>query len=104
VPEAVTEGDPRWEKLASYGVMQAKWLGEHRLMLTPVAPAKVRSHTPLYGEQPCCASCDHARDLHCTCVESALYGQRVDPTGRCPEFQGQGGDDLDFADAPLTDQ
>jgi Cft2 family RNA processing exonuclease len=103
VPEAVTEGDPRWEKLANYGLMQAKWVGDHRLMLTPLSPAKGRSHTPLYAEQPCCASCDYARDLHCTCVESALHGQRVDPTGRCPEFQGRDANGMAFESDAIED-
>jgi Cft2 family RNA processing exonuclease len=104
VPEAVTDGDPRWDKLAGYGVMQAKWVGDHRLMLTPVVPARGRSQSLISADNPCCASCEYGRDRHCTCVESALYGQQIDPTGRCPEFQARGGNDLDFADDTLTDQ
>jgi hypothetical protein len=85
IPEDVLT-DPRWEKLGSSGLLNAKWLGGslilHTLNNQKVAIEKARST----GED-CCAVCESFARGKCDCPDSPLFTLTVDPSAKCFEFQ-----------------
>lgn len=89
VPEQVANSDPRWQKLASSGLLKALWEGES-LKLTPITHQyllrEAVQQKALASQEDCCANCAFFGGGVCQCVDSALFSFPVDPAGICPEF------------------
>lgn len=89
IPASVVEVDPRWQILASSGILRAKWDGFH-LKLSPLTTQFVETlqatQAAIAAGEDCCAVCQFFKSDCCQCEESSLFGLQVDPTGRCTEF------------------
>lgn len=89
IPEEVVENDPRWQLLASSGILKARWDGI-QLKLSAVtqqnvAVQKAMEDAIASGEN-CCAVCQFFKAGNCECEDSALFELKVDPLGKCTEF------------------
>jgi hypothetical protein len=85
----VVESDPRWQILATSGILKAKWDGLH-LRLTPITQQslvreKAIEQAIASGEH-CCAVCQFFERGICQCEDSPLFELQVDPVGKCIEF------------------
>lgn len=80
--------DPRWQRFADTGIVQARWQGEDLLiqsmsqqnLLEDISTAR-----PV-ARQDNCQSCEHMRNQRCWNMFSPLYGRKVAPDGYCPAF------------------
>ena len=89
IPLEVVENDPRWQLLASNGILKASWEGYH-LKLSPITQKnlsiqKVMDDAVTKGEN-CCAVCKFYDKGYCKGEESSLFEFQVDPSGICGEF------------------
>lgn len=89
IPEAVVENDPRWQILASSGIIKARWDGIH-LKLSAVTQQNVviqkAIENAIASGENCCAVCQFFKMGSCQCEDSALFELKVDPLGKCTEF------------------
>lgn len=89
VPEQVANEDPRWQNLASSGLLKASWEGES-LKLTPITHhhllREAVQQKALTSQKDCCANCEFFGAGSCQSPDSPLFNFSVDPTGICPEF------------------
>jgi Cft2 family RNA processing exonuclease len=89
IPEEVVESDPRWQILATSGILKAKWDGLH-LRLTPITQQSlVREKAielAIASGEHCCAVCQFFERGICQCEDSPLFELQVDPVGKCIEF------------------
>lgn len=86
IPAEVVESDPRWELLASNGILRAKWDGFH-LKLSPFSQKYIAIEEAIASGADCCAACEYFVYGKCHGEESPLYELKVDPHGLCPEFE-----------------
>ena len=97
LPETLT-ADPRWRQLAETGIVQARWQG-NELVIKGVAHQKLLQS----GSQAnaaleiSCQRCRFWQHQFCRNSASPLGGFRVNPDGRCLEFEpklpgGEGSD------------
>ncbi|HLO50729.1 MAG TPA: MBL fold metallo-hydrolase [Kamptonema sp.] len=89
IPLEVVENDPRWQQLASNGILKASWEGYH-LKLSPVTQKNLSAQKAIddavsKGEK-CCAVCKFYEGGYCKGEESSLFEFQVDPSGICGEF------------------
>ena len=89
IPLEVVENDPRWQQLASSGIVKASWEGYH-LKLSPITQKNLSSQKAIEdavskGEN-CCAVCKFYQGGSCKGEESPLFEFQVDPSGICGEF------------------
>jgi hypothetical protein len=89
IPEEVVESDPRWQMLASSGILRAKWDGLN-LKLSPVTSQSVARQKAIQmaiaSGEDCCAGCRFFTSASCQCEDSPLFSLQVDPAGKCTEF------------------
>ncbi len=89
IPEEVVETDPRWQMLASSGILKAKWDGFH-LKLSPVTQRSISREKAvedaIASGEDCCAVCQFFQSGSCQCEDSSLFELYVDPAGKCTEF------------------
>jgi Cft2 family RNA processing exonuclease len=91
IPETVIESDPRWQILANNGVLKARWDGAGLKLFSesehPLAKEKALKSASESGVD-CCAKCQSfdKRSNCCRCVDSALMGRVIDPSGYCLEY------------------
>lgn len=89
VPEQVANEDPRWQNLASSGLLKASWEGDS-LKLTPITHyhllREAVEQKALISQKDCCANCEFFGAGSCQSPDSPLFNFSVDPTGICPEF------------------
>lgn len=86
LPEAIA-ADPRWQKFADTGLVEAHWQGEE-LVLKGLSAREILQQSPsrnLLGV-PCCSNCQYERQQRCTNPNSPLYRFKVPPEGYCPAF------------------
>jgi Cft2 family RNA processing exonuclease len=89
IPEQVVENDPRWQLLATSGILKAKWDGFH-LKLSPVTQQSIVRQKAIgdaiASGEDCCAVCRFFKVGSCQCEDSPLFELHVDPAGKCTEF------------------
>ena len=89
IPESVVESDPRWQLLATSGILRAKWEGFY-LKLMPMEQSNMSKQkaieNALRSDIQCCAVCSFYGGGYCQGEESPLFQRQVDPAGVCSEF------------------
>lgn len=90
LPETLA-ADPRWQRLAETGLVQARWQG-NELVLRGVSQRQLLQPRPDVGSspettRPACQHCRFLRHQGCHNPASPLHGFRVNPDGRCLEFE-----------------
>ncbi len=88
--------DPRWQKLADTGMIEARWQGDE-LVLRGISPQELireqgsdrlvdwmDANSPL---RQCCANCRHYRGQRCWNPDSPLFEFKVTAEGFCPVFE-----------------
>lgn len=86
LPEAIA-ADPRWQKFADTGLVEAHWRGDE-LVLKGLSAREILQQNPsrtLLGI-PCCSNCQYERQQRCANPHSPLYRFKVPPEGYCPAF------------------
>lgn len=86
LPEAIA-ADPRWQKFADTGLVEAHWQGDE-LVLKGLSAREILQQNPsrnLVGV-PCCSNCQYERQQRCTNPHSPLHRFKVPPEGYCPAF------------------
>ena len=81
--------DPRWNKFADTGIIQARWQG-NELVLRGIPQRELLNsdNNPTVGEDvECCNSCIHYRAQRCWNPNSPLYEFKVIAEGYCPVFE-----------------
>jgi Cft2 family RNA processing exonuclease len=80
--------DPRWQKFADTGLIEARWQGEE-LVLRGLSQKELlnQDRFRVAPEVQCCGNCLHMRGQRCWNPNSALYGFKVTPDGNCPVFE-----------------
>jgi hypothetical protein len=86
LPEAIA-ADPRWQRFADTGLVEARWQGEE-LVLKGLSARELMQQNPhqTLAEVPCCRNCQYLRNQRCTNAHSPLYRFKVPPEGYCPSF------------------
>ncbi len=89
LPATVTT-DPRWDKLADTGLVEARWQGEELVLrgITAKQLVTAAAQRQVDSSIACCANCRYQRGSRCGSEDSVLYGFKVTPTGVCPAFRG----------------
>ncbi len=95
LPDTVS-ADPRWQRLADTGVIEARWQG-NELVLRGVSQQELLrqqgsdrlvdwmdANSPL---RQCCANCLHYRGQRCWNTDSPLFEFKVTADGFCPVFE-----------------
>ena len=84
--------DPRWEKFANTGIVDATWQGD-RLVLRGINQKELltTSHPESKADSDvdCCHNCYHYRNQKCWNRVSPLYEFRVVPEGYCLVFESK---------------
>lgn len=91
IPKSVVESDPRWQILASNGVLKAKWDGiALKLLAATQLPLMMNEAkmSALASSKGCCVVCQYYEQNTscCGCIDSPLEGRVVDPSGYCLEY------------------
>lgn len=91
IPKSVVESDPRWQILASNGVLKAKWDGIALKLLAATQLQLMINEAKMSASasgKDCCAVCQYyeQKTSYCRCVDSPLEGRVVDPSGYCVEY------------------
>jgi hypothetical protein len=86
IPQSVVEDDPRWQRLATTGILNASWQGI-ALKLTPLNQHHLAREMALASGKDCCAVCQFFKKDYCRCESSPLFEFQVDPQGQCLEFK-----------------
>ncbi|PSB04156.1 MBL fold metallo-hydrolase [Merismopedia glauca] len=84
----VISGDPRWQKFADTGLVEARWQGEE-LVLRGLSQRELlnQEQVRVAPDVQCCGNCLHMRGQRCWNPNSVLYGFKVTPDGNCPVFE-----------------
>ena len=90
VLESVVVSDPRWQMLATKGILKAQWSGFH-LKLGPLDEQELAIETAMASTAECCAKCEYFQMSNscCVCIDSPLSGRQVDPGGYCLEYSDE---------------
>ncbi len=81
--------DPRWNKFADTGIVEARWQGEE-LILRGIPQRELLnsvSDSKMSVDLDCCRSCRYYHHQRCWNQASPLYGFKVIPEGYCPVFE-----------------
>ena len=87
-PENINQ-DPRWNKFADTGIVEARWQGDE-LVLRGIPQRELLNSNrdpAIAADVDCCQSCTHYRSHKCWNQNSPLYGFKVIPEGYCPVFE-----------------
>ena len=81
--------DPRWNKFADTGIVEARWQGDELVLrgITQRELLNSNQDSKLNMDLDCCQSCRHYRSHRCWNQSSPLYGFKVIPEGYCPVFE-----------------
>jgi Cft2 family RNA processing exonuclease len=83
---ATVADDPRWQKFADTGLVEARWQGEE-LILRGVSARQLLNYPEKVAEDlRCCGNCRYLRGQRCLNEESPLHGFKVTATGVCRSF------------------
>ncbi|MGH8000932.1 MAG: MBL fold metallo-hydrolase, partial [Brasilonema sp.] len=88
LPDAISS-DPRWNRFADTGLVEARWQGEE-LVLRGLSQRELliqSSEAKILEDMDCCNTCRHYRSQRCRNPISPLYGFKVTPEGYCPVFE-----------------
>lgn len=91
IPESVVKSDPRWQALASNGVIKGTWDGI-ALKLMAATQVRLTSAEAILSAsvsgKGCCAICQYYEQntSYCQCIDSPLFERIVDPSGYCLEY------------------
>jgi Cft2 family RNA processing exonuclease len=84
---ATVANDPRWQRFADTGLVEARWQGEE-LILRGVSARQLMSYPEkVAADLPCCGNCRYLRGQRCLNEESPLHGFKVTATGVCRSFE-----------------
>ena len=81
--------DPRWNKFADTGIIEARWQGDE-LTLRGIPQRELLQFSQdnsIAADLDCCQTCHHYRNQKCWNQNSPLYGFKVIPEGYCPVFE-----------------
>ena len=90
LPDTISN-DPRWQKIADTGIVEARWQGEE-LIIRGISQRELlnsRSEAKISADLDCCNRCQHYNSQRCWNQASPLYGFRVIPEGYCPVFESK---------------
>lgn len=90
LPDTINS-DPRWQKIADTGIVEARWQGEE-LVIRGISQRELlnsRSEAKISADLDCCNRCKHYNSQRCWNQASPLYGFRVIPEGYCPVFESK---------------
>jgi Cft2 family RNA processing exonuclease len=79
-------GDPRWQKFADTGLVEARWQGEELILRGVSARQLMNYPEKVAADLPCCGNCRYLRGQRCLNAESPLHGFKVTATGICRSF------------------
>jgi Cft2 family RNA processing exonuclease len=83
---ATVASDPRWQRFADTGLVEARWQGEE-LILRGVSARQLMSYPEKVAtDLACCGNCRYLRGQRCLNPESPLHGFKVTATGVCRSF------------------
>ncbi len=88
LPDSLNK-DPRWNKFADTGIVEARWQGEE-LTLRGISQRELltsQSESKIAVDLDCCRSCRYYHHHRCWNQASPLCGFKVIPEGYCPVFQ-----------------
>ncbi len=88
LPDAIA-ADPRWQKFADTGLVEARWQGEE-LVLRGLSQKELLNQIEDARSSitvDCCGICRHQRGQRCWNQASPLYEFKVTPDGHCPAFE-----------------
>lgn len=88
LPDTINN-DPRWNKFADTGIIEARWQGDE-LTLRGIPQRELfnsNQDPKISVDLDCCQSCRHYRSQRCWNQASPLYGFKVIPEGYCPVFE-----------------
>lgn len=85
----VINSDPRWNKFADTGLVEARWQGEELILrgLSQRELLNQNSDGKISTDVDCCNICKYYGNHHCWNQSSPLYGFKVIPEGYCPVFE-----------------
>ncbi|MEL6938358.1 MAG: MBL fold metallo-hydrolase [Cyanobacteria bacterium J06598_1] len=92
------EGDPRWERLADTGIVEATWQGDQlvirglnqRELMQVGASKSLGKVAGGFDSETTCYYCRHLRGQRCRNPESPLVGLQVTSDGSCSVFERSG--------------
>ena len=87
----VINSDPRWNKFADTGLVEARWQGEELILrgLSQRELLNQNSEGKISTDVDCCNVCKYYSNQHCWNQASPLYGFKVIPEGYCPVFESK---------------
>ena len=87
-PDAINS-DPRWNKFADTGLVEARWQGEELILrgLSQRELLNQNSEGKISADIDCCNTCRYYSNQRCWNQSSPLYGFKVIPEGFCPVFE-----------------
>lgn len=88
LPDTINK-DPRWQKIADTGIVEARWQGEE-LVIRGISQRELlnsRSDSKMTADLDCCNRCQYYNAKRCWNRASPLYGFKVIPEGYCPVFE-----------------
>lgn len=88
LPDSINN-DPRWNKFADTGIIEAKWQGQE-LILRGIPQRELlnsQSQSKVALDLDCCRSCRYYHHQRCWNQASPLCGFKVIPEGYCPVFE-----------------
>ena len=85
----VINSDPRWNKFADTGLVEARWQGEELILrgLSQRELLNQSSEGKISTDVDCCNTCKYYGNQRCWNQSSPLYGFKVIPEGYCPVFE-----------------
>ncbi len=88
LPEALNN-DPRWNKFADTGIIEARWQGDEIILRgIPQRELLNSNQVPKIANSiDCCQTCQHYRSQRCWNQNSPLYSFKVIPEGYCPVYE-----------------
>jgi Cft2 family RNA processing exonuclease len=85
LPTTVAE-DPRWQKFADTGLVEARWQGEELILRGVSARQLLNYPEKVAADLSCCGNCEYLRGQRCLNTQSPLHGFKVTATGLCRSF------------------
>ena len=85
----IINADPRWNKFADTGLVEARWQGEELILrgLSQRELLNQNSEGKISTDVDCCSKCKYYSNQRCWNQSSPLYGFKVIPEGYCPVFE-----------------
>ncbi|MDJ0690152.1 MAG: MBL fold metallo-hydrolase [Xenococcaceae cyanobacterium MO_188.B32] len=85
----VINSDPRWNKFADTGLVEARWQGDELILrgLSQKELLNQNSEGKISTDIDCCNACKYYSNQRCWNQSSPLYGFKVIPEGYCPVFE-----------------